>query len=819
MDSYRWQRVWTVFEEVIATPEAEQAAILAKLCQGDKGLEKTVAELLVADSERDAVLDRPPIEPSSIAGTPRHRGAEPTPSEPTVIGPYRLLRRLGQGGMGTVYLAVRDDDSFKQQVVVKLVRPDKQRKDLLRRLRIERQILASLNHPFVARLYEGGSTDDGLPYFVMEYVDGLPVDLYCDQNRLSVTARLELFRKILAAVDYAHRNLVVHRDLKPSNILVTAEGEPKLLDFGIAKLLNPALGSPEIEATQTSERVMTPRYASPEQIRGEPITTASDVYSLGVLLFKLLTGYLPWRSTREIDPGDPPLPSAIGARGWQATRGFAEGGDFVDDSSPEQHADARRTSPSELGRQLSGDLDAIVIKALREGPQERYSSVERFADDIERHLEGRPVEARRGTWRYRAGKFIRRNRGSVALTSLAVLFLVTFAAAMAWQSARIARERDQARQEQAAKQGVLQLMYDIFRVADPFAEDGAGENLTVREAFARSEPLLDRRLRKQPAVRAEILHMSGVIHRNLGLFERAAEQLHEAVELRRALSGTGHPDLAQSLTQLGDVLLIQGESDEAERLSREAVAMNRESLNEEDPARVRSLNGLVSVLCARRDYETAEPLATEAMTLARALAEEDRDRATSLINMAMVRNGQERRAEAVELYRQSLTLKKAVLGEEHPSLAVIHSNLGVALRKLERFQEAEQALRKAAALQRKFLGERHPGLIATLNNLGGTLEAQDRYDEALQSFQEALQILQQAAGPKHPRVLFLRTRILSLRIALGDPEIAARELEGSLPEWRETLGGDHRYISRAEGVLANAVKEIEILNGAEPQKD
>ena len=369
----------------------------------------------------------------------------------TAIGPYRVLRRIGQGGMGTVYLAERDDAEFKQQVAIKLVKRGMDTEFVLRRFRNERQILAALNHPNIARLLDGGTTADGRPYFVMEYIEGQPITEFCDARRLPVAQRLRLFQQVCAAVHYAHQNLVIHRDIKPSNILVTADGIPRLLDFGIAKLLNPDLAAHTIEATAVAIRLMTPEYASPEQVKGAAISTASDVYSLGVVLYELLTGHRPYRITsraphevaRVVCEEEPRKPSTAVAR--VQTYPVADGTTSLT-VTPESVSRNRDGSPERLRRRLAGDLDNIVLMAMRKEPSRRYASVHQLANDIRRHLEGRPVVARKDTLGYRTAKFVGRHKAGMLAAVLILISLVAGAVATLHQRAKAERRFNEVRQ-------------------------------------------------------------------------------------------------------------------------------------------------------------------------------------------------------------------------------------------------------------------------------------------------------------------------------------------------------------------------------------
>ena len=809
MEAKKWQRMWAIFEQAVEQPRAMREAFLQSSCGDDLILRQVIEQLLEAD-----------IETSSLEEDWQEKEhKESLPSEPVeraatlqAIGHYKLRRQIGQGGMGAVYLAVRDDD-FERQVAVKIVRQGMENADIIDRFKRERQILAGLNHPHIARLYDGGTTEDQSPYFVMEYVQGVPIDAYCSEEQLSLDSRLELFLKVCRAVEYAHRNLVVHRDLKPANILVDAEGNPRLLDFGIAKLLHPHHASAALEPTAPLQRAFTPSYASPEQLRGNRITTAGDTYSLGVVLYKLLTGYLPHDFTgcspqeRILTGCEPLKPSKIVLQGSKGVGAEADEGQEADRS--------KRRRRLELSRRLSGDLDVILLKALRIRPAERYASVERFGADIERHRTGLPVRAHRGSWRYRAGKFVRRNGAAVAASTLIFALLVAFAAAMAWQSALVAGQRDQARRERDSKQSVIALMLDIFRAADPF-DGNAAKTLTVREAVERSGGLIDRRLKDKPEVRAEVLQTIGTIYGNLGEFDRAQEHIEQALETRRAILGSDHLAVAESLTALSDVLLELGDEKEARSLAEESLEMTRRLVDENHPALVGPLLALIAVLHSMMDFEASNPLTLEALELTRLLPAEDSRRVDALICRAFATKGQGDLASAADLYREAAALERIRLGNEHHGLAIALNNLGVALRQLERFDEAEPVLREALAILRKVLGESHPLLVPLYNNLGGLLEGQAKYAEAKEHFSKSLSILREQLGSEHPREFFLYSRVQSMRFKLGEEEAAERDLRQALKRARVTLGQNHRWIGLAEGVLGAELMRQSRYPEAEP---
>jgi eukaryotic-like serine/threonine-protein kinase len=458
MTAEQWLKVKELFQSAVERAPEERHAFLVDACKGDDLLVREVASLLKFDAQADAFIETP-----ATAVVPELFTPQLSKFVGRRIGPYRIVKEIGQGGMGAVCLAERADQQYEQRVAVKLVRPGLDSAFITNRFLSERQILANLDHPNIANLLDGGTTEDGSPYLVMEFIDGLPIDRYCDVHRLSIRERLKLFITICAAVAHAHRNLIIHRDLKPSNVLVTDQGVPKLLDFGIAKILSPDPSTAPTDHTAAHVRLMTPDYASPEQVRGDSITTSSDIYSLGVLLYKLLTGHHPYRVkknlAKEIErvvcEQDPERPSTIVSRPGDGPSTNGNSRVTVTPASVSSHRD---TEPGKLRRLLGGDLDNIVLMAMRKEPQRRYLSVEQFSEDIHRHLEGLPVIARKDTLVYRTEKFVRRHKFGVAAAALVLLTLIAGIVGTAWQ-ARVARS-ERARAEHRFN--------DVRRLANSF---------------------------------------------------------------------------------------------------------------------------------------------------------------------------------------------------------------------------------------------------------------------------------------------------------------------------------------------------------------
>jgi len=550
MNPERWQRIKQLLDEAIALEDAERGPYLDRACAADFELRSEVESLLSSHEQAGTgFLNSPAINLKPEAQSAPVRAGRH-------IGVYRIVEEIGRGGMGEIYRAVRADGQYTKEVAVKLVRGGLDTASVLERFRTERQILATLDHPNIARLLDGGTTEDGIPYLVMELIEGTRIDLFCDEHKLSITRRLQLFRQVCAAVQYAHQRLVIHRDIKPSNILVTKESVPKLLDFGIAKILDPASGG-----ATTIERPMTPEYASPEQIRGEPITTASDVYSLGVVLYQLLTGRSPYpgdtRSSHELARAvcetDPGRPSVVVLQPQPA-----RAGEPVAPPTPEQVSNTREGSPAKLHRRLAGDLDDVALMALRKEPGRRYASVEQFAEDVRRHLEGLPVTATKASWNYRAGKFIQRHKASVAATALVLLTLVA-GVVITLREARIAeanRHRAEARFNDVRKLANSL----IFEIHDSIADlPGATEarklimqrSLEYLDSLTKesgNDPVL---LRELATAYDRIGNLQGNPHHpNMGDTKSALASLQKSMQIRESLgrlnpkNGTDQVELA-----------------------------------------------------------------------------------------------------------------------------------------------------------------------------------------------------------------------------------------------------------------------------------
>lgn len=794
----RWHRVSELLDGALDLEPAERAAFLERACLDDTELRAEAQRLLRACEAATDFL----IEPAAEFAAPllAHAYEDSGAAVPERAGPFRIVGEIGHGGMGAVYLAERADAEFRQRVALKFVRGGLGSEYLVRRFREERQILASLDHPNIARLLDGGVSAEGMPWFAMEYVDGTPIERFCDERRLGVEARLALFLKVCGAVQYAHRNLVVHRDLKPDNILVTAEGEPKLLDFGIAKLLS---GEPEAGLTQVGVRLLTPEYASPEQLRGEAVSTASDVYSLGVLLYELLCGAPPHPrgsgSLHELEQRvlerEPERPSLAVLR--------------ADDA--ERVSRARGLPPAGLSRRLRGDLDTVVLRAMHPEPQRRYGTAEQLAADVRRHLGGLPVTARPDTRAYRLRKFVRRHRWGVAAAAAMVLLLLGFSAVTAVQAARIAAERDRAQQSEA-------FLLGLFGRSDPYR--GSGDALSVRELLDHGVTQLSTELADRPETRADLFLAIGRAYLGLGENQRAVALIDSSYTLLRSLRGDTHPGTISVANQLANALRVAGSFDAAADLYARILVARRRQHGDGAPEVGRALNGLALVLWMQGRSAEAEPLLREALAIDRRdAATEPAHLAQTLNNLGHVLRDRRKLAAAEAAHRESLAVRRAVWGPEHFETTVAMSNLAGVRRDLGDLVAADSLYRQTLALRQRLVGERHPDLAydragyAMLLHRRGALAA----SEAL--FRQALEVQQRVLPDGHPLTATTRLALGLVLLDAGRPREAKPLLEAALSARRHVLHADHWQVAEAESALERCLSrlgEAEPLRGPDP---
>lgn len=784
-------RIEALFDSLLDMPESERAGFLARECGADSQLRKDVAALLEAHDRTEGILDAVRSEPAEQLSVGER------------IGPYRVIRELGRGGMGVVVLAERDDGQFKREVAIKVIGTGIHHADVRRRFEAERQILACLDHPNIAQLFDGGVMPDGRPYLVMERIDGEPFDVYAKREDLSIEQRLKLFCTIARAVQFAHSSLIVHRDLKPGNILVTADGNPKLLDFGIAKILDPAIVGHDTPLTRTGMLLLTPEYGSPEQVRGEPASTANDVYSLGVVLYELLTGFRPFRL------GGMPQSE------WEK---------IILEAVPPK--------PSSLDRRLRGDLDHIAMMALRKEAHRRYASAEQMAEDVERYLRGEPVLAQHDSRVYRSRRFVGRHKLAVTASVLIALSLIggtistTVQARRATRQAAVAiAERDRAENEAVRRSRVASLMMDMFRLSDP--TQTLGDTITAREILEQGTQRIESEFSDEPDIQGELLAEVATVYANLGLYDRAQALARRSLAQRQAANAQPS-DLAHSHGLLGRFQAAVGERDEAITSYQSAIELYTQSVSEPDTilaalqaelawefraagrhdeagglfelslatqrlwlgethsATASAMFGLASTYHESGRFADAEEMLTEAV--ARLDTSQSRPHpmaATALLDIAMIRRLQSRVNESVPLVESAVAMRAALYDPQHPDVIEAGSEWGVTLIELGRYEEAEAVLRKAVAD-----ASDSKGIDPTIVNLARERRGQaegllGRYRQSSATYDTVLAFRRAKTDAPAAHLVVSLIRALAPTIDSGDyarSERLLREARGLVPE-------------------------------------
>jgi serine/threonine-protein kinase len=797
VDRQRWRLVDDLLQTVLEQPEEERDEYLRQACQGDRVLEREISELLRAGLD-DSFLQPAGAQQGSVwdelldevGSTEYGEEAETAALGGERIGPYRIVRQIGQGGMGTVFLAQRVGSSDGELVALKVLAPGLHDGSIRRRFEQERHILATLAHPAIARHIDGGVADDGRPYLVMEYVDGQPIDRYCDHHQLTLEQRLQLFIEVARAVQYAHRCMVVHRDLKPSNILVTEDGQLKLLDFGIAKLLDhndPAAPALELDPlTRTGLRVMTPEYASPEQVRGGIITTATDVYQLGLVLYELLSGRRPYRlescTPAEIEAviceREPTAPSVAVRR---SDGGSAETGGL----SPEGVAKNRRLRPERLQARLRGDLDTIVLKMLRKEPERRYLSVDSLIQDLERNRQGRPISARKDTVVYRISRFVRRHRIGIGA---AVAILMLSAIAIGLYIDRRLTELEQTRREAAQTAQVAAFLEGLFDVAEP----GSGATVSAQELLDHGVERISGNLELQPQLEATLQELLGDMYRKLGSYEQARPLLEQALATRREIQGGLGIEVADSLNTCARLDLDTGRYDEAEAMLREAIAIQQSQLGKSSPEVARSQGNLAEVLVATGKLDEAELLYLQALQVHRGEPEPDRrEIAKTLIGLSSLYWSQGKLDEAEPQLQQALEILEGTSDQNQRLYAIALNDLGQLQARRGQYDQAEQRLRRGHTVLEERLGPDHPDTAMSLKAIARLLAEQGELDQAEPLFQKALTILREAHQGNHPDIAECLHDIGLLYWNRGDYATAEQMLQQALAMGEATLGADH----------------------------
>jgi serine/threonine protein kinase len=713
------------------------------------------------------------------------------------IGPYRLIRKLGEGGMGQVWLA-EQTAPIKRQVALKLIKVGRYDESVLQRFYAERQSLAMMDHPSIAKVFDAGATSDGQPYFVMEYVPGQPITDYCDRRRLTIRERLELFIKVCEGVQHAHQKAIMHRDLKPANILVVeVDGKPvpRIIDFGLAKAASPQLDGETLALmTQAGGWVGTPGYMSPEQ--ADPgvmdVDTRTDVYSLGAVLYVLLTGCQPFETSRQrfdeflrrLREEDPPRPSTKVSG---------------DKETSKSSADKRGAEPQQLVVMLHGDLDWITMKALEKDRARRYGSPMELAADIGRYLSDEPVSARPASVGYRAKKYVLRHTALVAGAAAVFLVLVAGVITSTWQAVKARRAEAQAKQQSAIAQAVNDfLQNDLLAQASAATQSGPSTkpdpDLKVRTALDRAAERIEGKFAKQPEVEAAIRNTIGQTYTDLGLNPEAGKQLERALDLRRQVLGPEHPETLRTTSNLAAVYDLEGKYAQAEALDSQILEIRRRVLGPEHPDTLTSMMSLAFVYYEEGKYAQAETLQSQTLEIKRrVLGPENPATLASIYSLSVVYEHEGKYAQAEELNRETLEIRRRVLGAEHPATLASMNNLAVSYEEEGKYAQAEVLDSQALEIKRRVLGPEHRNTLNSMNNLAIVYWFEGKYAEADALFNQTLEIQRRALGPEHPLTLNTMGNLASDYVDEGKYAEAEVLFHQTLGIQRRVLGPEHPF--------------------------
>ncbi|HET7205833.1 MAG TPA: serine/threonine-protein kinase [Terriglobales bacterium] len=784
MDNARWQRIQTLFHEAADLPSPEQHAFLSSACNGDDELLADVLAMLETDAHGSSVLDQ------SIGAVAHNVLAEDNAAVTFPdFGAYRVTRVLGEGGMGVVYLAERKD--LGTVVAIKALRDAWLSPARRVRFASEQRTLAQLNHPSIARLYDADVLPDGTPWFVMEYVEGLPLTDYCVQHQCSIEQRLQLFRSVCEAVEFAHTHAVIHRDLKPSNILVKEDGSVRLLDFGIAKQLE-SLETP-VTQTMTGLRLMTPAYAAPEQVRGDRVGTHTDVYSLGVIFFELLAGRLPLDLSNltpmeaatvvlEHDPGKPSSVSTL---------------------------QKDKSAGTSMGKAEWADLDVLCLTAMHKEPERRYRSVEALIRDVDHYLKGEPLEARPDTLLYRTGKFIRRNQRAAVLACVSAAVLLGMAI---FFTVRLTKARNQALAEAARTLRIQKFMMNLFEGGDQAV--GPADSLRV-VTLVDQGVLQAKSLSNDPRLQSELYQNLGSIYEKLGRFDQADSLLQSALQERKSIFGPASVETADTLLELGLLRDAQSHFDEADQMLRQALDIQERKLPADHPTLARTMSALGKVLEDRGSYAEAIRVLQNAAQMQSANGGPDTDLSETLTELANCHFYSGHYAISESLNQQVLAMDRKLYGDRHPHVADDLINLGAIQYDLGNYAAAEPLDRQALEITQAFYGKEHPATASALTILGRTLVSEGKWDEAALKLQDALSIEEHVYGKVHPKVAGTLNELGKVAQQRGKLDDAEADFTRMADIYKSVYAGKHYYIGIALSNLAGVYIERKNYNRAE----
>jgi eukaryotic-like serine/threonine-protein kinase len=766
----QWEKIKELFDVALGCEPSERDAFLREACGQDETVRAEVNSLLEAHAHSDALSEHP------WSGQ-RLDEAQAFKS----IGPYRLIKKIGEGGMGQVWLA-EQTAPLRRQVALKLIRAGMYDDALLHRFQAERQSLAIMDHPAIAKVFDAGATPEGQPYFVMEYVPGEPITEYCDRKKLGIRERLELFIKACEGVQHAHQKAIIHRDLKPANILVVElDGKPvpRIIDFGLAKAAA-ALVPGETLVTRAGGLVGTPGYMSPEQADPgvKDVDTRTDVYSLGVILYVLLTGYQPFDTSewekkplhevmQKLRDHEAPRPSTKVEREKESSTAAAE---------------LRGTQPKQLAGLLHGDLDWITMKALEKDRARRYETPSELASDIERYLKNEPVVARPASAGYRLRKYVRRHRIAVGVAAALVILLAGFAVVEAVQLRRITQERDR-------ESRITDFMIGMFKVSDP--SEARGNTVTAREILDKASKDIDPGLAKDPELQAQMMYVMGKVYDSLGLYSTAESLLQRSVDIRKRMLGPENRDTLNSMLALALALDHRGHYSDAEALQRQALAIRRRTLGPNHPDTATAMGNLGVVLYHEGHFAESEAQQRETLDIRRrTIGPEKQDALATMSNLALDLEKEARYQEAEALDQQALEMQRRTLGPDHPDTLFSMANLANVLYREGRYADAEKLRRETLDIDRRVFGPEHPATLMSMSNLIGVLSEEGKYDEATRLARETVEIRRRVLGPEHPATLISMGNLAEALTLQGQYTEAEKLLTETLDTQRRVLPRD-----------------------------
>ncbi|MCB9258860.1 MAG: serine/threonine protein kinase [Ignavibacteriales bacterium] len=799
MNSNYNEIIKSIFERALELDRLSREIFFNNLKEEEKPYEEEVKSLLQAFEKHNDFLE---IETDLNIFSEDKIGPHPLIGQH--IGSYLIDEEIGIGGMGIVFKGKRDDKEFEQKVAIKILKQGLSTEYLVKRFQNERQTLANLQHPNIARLFDGGKTSEGLPYLIMEFIDGMPITEYCDKNNLSIDQRLKLFITVCNAVQYAHQNLVIHRDIKPGNILVNNEGRPKLLDFGVSKLLDNENSEKHEDLTKTGMWHLTPEFASPEQIKGENITTASDIYSLGVLLYQILSGSAPYKIynasplaiSKILDEEKITKPSEIALK-----------------NTKEINKEELENKLLPNYKELKGDIDNIVLKAMHKDPNQRYSSVQEFSNDIDRYLKGLPVIARPDTYGYRFSKFVQRHKVGVALFVLVNIIILSSIAAVIYQGRIAAKERDKAKIENQKYEKVNGFLTSILSSVDP---SEIGRDVKVYDVLDKAAEDVETNFKEHPEVEASIRSTLGNTYVNLGEYDKGKPFLEKAYKINLDKYGKESKEIAASIHDLANYYDWIGEYKKADSLYSQSINIFRKVLDKPSKMFADALNNHGIVLMNFGKYEEAENLYLEAIDISKKVEGKKSKNLASIYNNLAYSYTDEGKLDKAEIYyKQSLRILLEILGKNRPEVGTAYNNLGWLYTQLEKFDSAEVYLQKSYELKYELKGKDHPDVGLALNNLGVIKTRKGEYLEAENYFYEAIEQYKKSYPSDHPLISTSYAGLGRVYFSLGKFVKSEEYFRKSLEIKIKKLPADHWEIFKTKGELGIVLIKENKLNEAE----